>query len=191
MNELTLHQDLCRRFALLLSYPDHRMNEHTAACMAKLRPINLNAAAALEPFHRFVTANADWQIEEAYTGTFDLQSLCHPYIGYQLCGESQQRTLLMLKLRELYQRFDFTPGNELPDHLTEVLRFIGSINDRVCRLEIIRDGILPALAKMTLGLEDHERPYLTLLQALHCFLSELPASVSEQLPADQNKEYSS
>ncbi len=125
MNELQQHQELCRDFAALLSYPGQGVVEEAAVCSEHLKQISPEASVPLESFIRFLEANDISRIEEAFTGTFDLQSLCHPYVGYQLCGESQQRTMFMIKLRELYQQYDFTPGNELPDHLTEVMRFLG------------------------------------------------------------------
>jgi nitrate reductase delta subunit len=94
----------------------------------------------------------------------------------------------MLKLRELYQQYDFTSGNELPDHLAEVLRFVGSIADQDCRLEIIQDGILPALEKITQGIEGDNHPYVTLLNALQSFLTETATPDTERLPDDRQKE---
>jgi nitrate reductase molybdenum cofactor assembly chaperone NarJ/NarW len=38
------------------------------------------------------------RLEELFTATFDLQPVCHPYVGYQLCGESQQRTLFLMQV---------------------------------------------------------------------------------------------
>ena len=153
-----------------------------------MQQISAGASAPLDDFRNFLEANDISRIEEAFTGTFDLQSLCHPYVGYQLCGESQQRTMFMIKLRELYQQHGFISGNELPDHLTEVLRFIGSIADQECRLEIIQDGLLPALAKMTQGIESDGHPYMALLKALQNFLTETAAPAIEQRPADRQKE---
>lgn len=188
MTELQHHQDLCRQFAILLSYPGQSVAADAATCSANLRQINAEATVSLQSFSRFLEANNISRIEEAFTGTFDLQSLCHPYVGYQLCGESQQRTMFMIKLKELYQQHDFIPGNELPDHLTEVLRFIGFISDQECRLEIIQDGLLPALAKMTEGIENDGHPYMALLKSLQSFLTETAAPANEQLPADRQKE---
>ena len=188
MTELQQHQELCRDFAALLSYPDNHVKEQAAACVAHMKEVNSEAATSLESFLDFIETNEITRIEEAFTGTFDLQSLCHPYIGYQLCGESQQRTMFMLKLRELYQQYDFTSGNELPDHLAEVLRFVGSITDQDCRLEIIQDGILPALEKITQGIESDNHPYVTLLNALQSFLTETATPDTERLPDDRQKE---
>lgn len=188
MTELHQHQDLCRQFAILLSYPGENIAALAASCSVDLKQESSEAADSLESFSCFLEANDISRIEEAFTGTFDLQSLCHPYVGYQLCGESQQRTMFMIKLKELYQQHDFISGNELPDHLTEVLRFIGSITDQECRLEIIQDGLLPALAKMTQGIESDGHPYMALLKTLQSFLTETAAPANEQLSADRQKE---
>jgi nitrate reductase delta subunit len=190
MNELKRHQGLCRQFAVMLSYPDQNTAVAAAACFEHLQRISPEASASMQSFKLFIESNDISRIEEAFTGTFDLQSLCHPYVGFQLCGESQQRTMFMIKLRQIYQQYDFISGNELPDHLTEVLRFIGSIADQDCRLEIIQDGLLPALAKITQGIESDGRPYVALLNALQSFLTETAAPAGEQLPAGRQKERS-
>jgi nitrate reductase delta subunit len=188
MNELARHQEIYRQFAALLVYPDDRVQQRAAACAVQLRGINAEACDLLDRFSDFLSTNDASRIEEAFTRAFDLQALCHPYIGYQLCGESQQRTMLMLKLAELYRQHGFLPGNELPDHLSEVLRFVGSISDQGCRLEIIRDGILPALEKIILGIETENHPYLVLIKALQSFLTETATLESDRLAAGRQKE---
>lgn len=188
MIELQQHQEICRQFATLLSYPSENITIEAAACSAGLKQVSPEALVSLESFNRFLEANDISQIEEAFTGTFDLHSLCHPYVGYQLCGESQQRTMFMIKLRELYQQYGFMSGNELPDHLTEIMRFLGSVADQDCRQEIIQDGILPALEKITQGIESDKHPYVSLLNALQSFLTETATPDTERLPDDRQKE---
>ena len=188
MFDLQQHQLLCRQFSTLLSYPGQGVREVASECVVALQQTSSEGTAALEAFVQFLDANEVTRIEEAFTGTFDLQSLCHPYVGYQLCGESQQRTMFMIKLQELYKEYGFVSGNELPDHLTEVLRFIGSISNLECRQEIIQDGILPALAKITLGIESENHPYVSLLNALQSFLTETTTPDSKRIPVDRQKE---
>ena len=188
MTELQQHQELCRQFATLLSYPGANVAAEAAACSSDLKRISPEASTSLGSFLSFLEANDLHRIEEAFTGTFDLQSLCHPYVGYQLCGESQQRTMFMLKLKDIYQEYGFVSGNELPDHLTEVMRFIGSISDQECRQEIIQDGLLPAFAKITLGIESDGRPYVSILNALQSFLTDTASPVNERLPDERQKE---
>jgi len=172
----------------MLSYPVENVVIEATACSESLKQIDPEASVTLESFIGFLETNDISRIEEVFTGTFDLQSLCHPYVGYQLCGESQQRTIFMIKLRELYQQYDFISGNELPDHLTEVMRFVGSIDDQDCRQEIIQEGLLPALAKMTQGVESDGHPYVAVLNALQNFLIETTAPVNECPDVNRQKE---
>ena len=172
MTSLTVHQDICRQFATLLSYPGADLLQTAANCLERLQQSQADAAEQMVPFFNFVTTSSEARIEEVFTGTFDLQPICHPYVGYQLCGESQQRTMFLMKLQELYRQHDYRCGSELPDHLGEVLRFIGITDDQACRRELVRDGLLPALEKIIKGIENDEHPYKQLLKALHSFLNQ-------------------
>ena len=96
-------QTLCRHFADLLSYPDGATRQTAAACAALLRELHPEAAEALTGFVNFLDAHQPARVEEIFTATFDLQPACHPYVGYQLCGESQQRTMFLIKLQQLLQ----------------------------------------------------------------------------------------
>lgn len=165
-------QTLCRRFADLLSYPDGATRQTAADCAALLREIRPEAGQPLAGFVNFLDAHQAAQVEEVFTETFDLQPACHPYVGYQLCGESQQRTMFLIKLQQLYNQHGFAAGAELPDHLSTMLRFIGTVDDRNCRQELVSDGLLPALEKLLQGLEQHDHPYVALLWALQGFLTE-------------------
>lgn len=180
MIALPQQQAVCRHFAALFSYPDDQVEAQATACAVQLQGLSGESGTLLESFIDFLKANDASRIAEAFTGTFDLQALCHPYVGYQLCGESQQRTMFMIKLRELYTEHGFVPGNELPDHLAEVLRFLGSISDEDCRMEIIRNGLLPALEQITRGVESGNHPYTGLLDSLQRFLIRTAMSDAEQ-----------
>lgn len=173
---LAAQQTICRHFAALLSYPDREVSPVAAACAELLRT---SCPAAAEPLHNFIdflAAQEAARVEELFTATFDLQPACHPYVGYQLCGESQQRTMFLIKLQQLYQQHGFQAGTELPDHLASMLRFIGTAADRSCCNELVSDGLLPSLEKMLQGLNDGEHPYADLLRALQNFLTATVAS---------------
>lgn len=172
MTGLRIHQDICRQFASLLSYPDAALEQTAADCLALLQQNRPEAAKPLQAFSDFLATSNRSRLEEMFTATFDLQPICHPYVGYQLCGESQQRTLFLMKLQELYRQHDYSPGGELPDHISELLRFIGITANQNCRQELINDGLLPALEKIIPAIESNDHPYKGLLKSLYSFLSE-------------------
>jgi len=165
-------QTLCRHFADLLSYPDSATRETAAACVALLRELRPEVDEPLTGFVNFLDSHQPARVEEIFTATFDLQPACHPYVGYQLCGESQQRTMFLIKLQQLYNQHGFAAGSELPDHLSTMLRFIGTVDDRNCCKELVSDGLLPALEKLLQGLDQGDHPYVVLLRTLQCFLAE-------------------
>jgi len=165
-------QTLCRHFADLLSYPDGATRQTATDCAALLREIRPEAGQPLAGFVNFLDAHQAAQVEEIFTATFDLQPACHPYVGYQLCGESQQRTMFLIKLQQLYNQHGFAAGAELPDHLSTMLRVIGMVDDRDCRQELVSDGLLPALEKLLQGLDQDDHPYVALLRALQSFLTD-------------------
>ena len=177
---MATHQTLCRHFAALLDYPDAATQRSAEACLLLLRDARPEAVAPLERFVGFLTAEPPSRIEETFTATFDLQPLCHPYVGYQLCGETQKRALFLMQLQQLYRRHDFTAIGELPDHLATILRFLASIDARNCRDEILHDGLLPALEKILVSLDDKNHPYAALLCALHLFLTDSPSDHSQK-----------
>jgi len=172
----TTQQAICRHFATLFSYPGSEVRPVAAECLELLRTSCPGAAEPLRSFVAFLAAQEAARVEELFTATFDLQPACHPYVGYQLCGESQQRTMFLIKLQQLYHQHGFTAGTELPDHLGTMLRFLGTVNDCNCCEELVSDGLLPSLAKMLPGVSDGEHPYVNLLKALQNFLSETVAS---------------
>jgi nitrate reductase delta subunit len=183
MSTSTIQQEICRRFAQLLSYPDATVRQQAADCAAQLRELDSAAADPMQRFAAYLAGQEAARLEELFTATFDLQPVCHPYVGYLLCGESQQRTLLLIRLQQLYQQHGFELGSELPDHLATLLRFVGTVDDRACCQELIRDGLLPALEKLAEGLTA-EQPYAELIQALQDYLTETVHAGPVQLAAN-------
>jgi nitrate reductase delta subunit len=172
MAELNKHQEICRYFATLLNYPNDEVKQTAAICYTRLKEFYPDTAEHLRGFIRFLGEEQASRVEEVFTATFDLQQQCYPYVGYQLCGENQHRTMFLIKLREIYRQHDFVAGNELPDHLCEVLRFVGMVADQECYHEIVQDGLLPTLEKILQNIEAADHPYGNLLNALQSFLTE-------------------
>ncbi|MFO7578114.1 MAG: molecular chaperone TorD family protein [Pelovirga sp.] len=168
--DLSVDRQLYQHFAHLFHYPDGATGSVAAACRELLRPSSPTAADQLEEFSAAITASGSRRLEELYTATFELQPQCYPYVGYQLCGESQQRIFFLMKLNEIYRQEDFRSGGELPDHLAELLRYLGTTRDPQRRDEIVDDALLPAVDKLLGALAQEEHPYRRLLTALRLFL---------------------
>lgn len=173
---MAMNLGLCLTFSGLLSYPNAQVKTLATDCYRQLQELDPQAALAFAPFNGFIAQQPLAQIEELYTSAFDLQALSFPYVGYQLCGESQARTLFLMKLQELYNQQNFSSEGELPDHLSVMLRFISCASDPKGNLEIIGDALLPALEKIIQGIENQKHPYRQLLMALQTYLTNLVAT---------------
>jgi nitrate reductase delta subunit len=161
-------------FARLLEYPASETTEQAAQCMEQLKPVHLESAEMLANFVRALQQRTLEKIQELYITTFDMQAVCYPYVGYHLFGESYKRGAFMAQLNEAYHASGYSAGQELPDHLSVILRFLSldSTNraGEFCQA-LLTEGVLPALEKMlkVFG-EGSENPYIGLLSALHFFL---------------------
>jgi nitrate reductase delta subunit len=161
-------------FADLLSYPTSAIQRQAEEVLSHFRKSQPEAAVALEnSLH--VLQHCDLEkLRELYTTTFDMQPVCYPYIGYQLFGESYKRGAFMAQLNEAYHAFGFSAEQELPDHLSVVLRFLGldaaNREGEFCQA-LLNSGMIPALEKMLklFGAES-ENPYFGLLSVLQQFL---------------------
>jgi nitrate reductase delta subunit len=136
-------------FADILDYPSEGVADKAAECGALLRGVQPQAAALLESFRGFVDKHPLGKLQEVYSGFFDLNSICHPYIGYQLFGENYKRSIFLVELKKAYRAEGFEAcASEIPDRLSIVLRFAAqSEGEDVDNL--MSKGLLPALERMT------------------------------------------
>ena len=142
----------------MLEYPQTDLTEPVRECQGLVSLDNPEAAAHLREFHDFVAATPLGRLQEVYTGTFDLNAACDPYLGFHLFGESYKRSAFMVELKQRYRAHGFTISNsELPDHVAVVLRFLASCDDTTLAGEIVHEGLLPVLQKMV-GKSDEVDP---------------------------------
>jgi len=152
-----------------MEYPTPALAAQVKECVALLSATNSEAATVLGEFRAFVEQTPLPRLEELYTHTFDLQVVCYPYVGYQLFGESYKRGAFLARLNEGYREHDFTAGDELPDHVAVVLRFLAlglGVTGDFGRT-LLWEGLIPALEKMAQAFgEAGGNPYRHVVQTL-------------------------
>ena len=137
-------------FADILDYPAPGLARKAAECAALIGAGQPEAAALLESFRRFAEETSLGKLQEVYSGFFDLNSICHPYVGYQLFGENYKRSSFLVGLKKAYRDEGFEADtSEIPDRLSIVLRFAAHSKGGEDIDELLNRGLLPALARMT------------------------------------------
>jgi len=157
---------LYQLFADILEYPTPGLAEQVGACGELLATVSPEAAARLAGFQGFVDQTPLGRLEEIYTGTFDLQVVCYPYVGYQLFGESYKRGAFLAKLNGEYRAHGFSAEGELPDHLAVVLRFLAVVENEDVKRDLITECLVPALERMKQPFEGKANPYSEVIRAL-------------------------
>jgi nitrate reductase delta subunit len=176
-------------FADLLDYPDSVPTEALRGCRELVASIDPASVPLLDDFQTYLLPATTGSLQEMYTRTFDLEATWHPYVGYHLFGETYQRSVFLVALKEHYERFGFCEETELPDHLPVVLRFLSICDDQSLADEIVLEGLLPMLVKISAGQDRDDaddapereqprrdegpEPYRALLDALTSLLYEL------------------
>lgn len=136
-------------FADILDYPAPGLADKTAECVALVGAAQPQAAILLKSFREFAEEHPLGKLQEVYSGFFDLNSICHPYVGYQLFGENYKRSVFLVELKKSYRAEGFEPSaEEIPDRLSTVLRFAAQSRSEDVEA-LLGKGLLPALERMT------------------------------------------
>ena len=157
-------------FAGLLEYPCGGEAELAAKGSIALSGDFPDAASLLEGVSAFFAGTPLGRAEEIFTATFDLQAACAPYVGFHLFGEGYKRRVFLAGLSALYSSRGFSAGGELPDHVAVVLRFLADSPGDAQARELLHDGLIPSLAKMTGKFVEPGNPYGDVLRALRMVL---------------------
>lgn len=142
-------------FAQLLDYPSSGLSEVAHECATIVAEYDREAAELVTEFGKFVEATPPGQLEEIYTGVFELNAAFYPYVGYHLFGETYKRSVFLLELKQRYAANGFDGGSELADHVAVLLRFISTCDDAALSDELVCDALVPALDKIC-GKEEND-----------------------------------
>ncbi|MBI4317456.1 MAG: nitrate reductase molybdenum cofactor assembly chaperone [Chloroflexi bacterium] len=143
-------------FADILDYPKPGLDAVVRESESLLSSRSPEAAALLNGFGAIVSETPPENLEEVYTGTFDLNATCYPYVGFHLFGESYKRSVFMLELKQRYRADGFGIGAELPDHMSMLLRYLSICDDEEAVRDIIQEALLPVLSTMVGKCEEEE-----------------------------------
>lgn len=162
-------------FADLLDYPTPAVSVLARQCTEMMNSENPNAAEQLKNFEQAITGMSLTRLQEVYAKYFDLNPDCTLNTSYHLFGDDWRRSMFLAELKGIYDANAFPTGNELPDHLCLILRFI-ALNRRIAETdELVHECVIPALRHIVSVTAD-DNPYRNALDALLIWLSDLSDS---------------
>jgi nitrate reductase delta subunit len=110
---------------MMLAYPDATFPTAVQATRERLDAIPPDAAAPLQRFVEYAESTALSDLAIEYVATFDQRKRCCLYLSYYQHGDTRNRGVALLKLKQAYRRAGLAlSDDELPDHLAVVLEFI-------------------------------------------------------------------
>ena len=123
--EVPARADLWALCAVLLGYPDeafYAMVPDLDEALAALP--DSEPARHLQSFWTQFKAQETRVARNHYVETFDLRRKCSLFLSYYLHGDTRQRGMALLTLKQRYRAYGFAPKeNELPDYLPMALEF--------------------------------------------------------------------
>ena len=157
--------DVMNAFSRLLSYPDSHTDQTAEWLYIVLQGEIDEAASAISQFGAFLEKHEIWQVEEAFTRTFDVNPACALEVGWHLFGEEYARGMFLVRMREELRKHDLTESVELPDHISHVLAVVASMQEDEAA-KFVNACVQPAVAKMNDALQKTESPYRHVVSGL-------------------------
>lgn len=154
-----------RTFCELLSYPGEQVIEACELLYIILQSELPDAATQIARFGSYVELHEPWELEEAYTSTFDVDPTCALEVGWHLFGEEYDRGLMLVRMREELRKYGLSESCELPDHLTHVLPLIAAMPEDEAQ-RFVKSCVQPAVLQMREALSKSESPYRSVIEAL-------------------------
>jgi len=134
--------------ANLFIYPGKGYQDEVKLVQKFLEKNYKEAADILEPFSTFVESTTLHTLEELYTRSFEVQAITTLDLGYLLFGDDYKRAELLVNLNKEHNEVKNDCGNELADHLPNVLRLLPLLKDNELRNELVNMVVAPALIKI-------------------------------------------
>ncbi len=160
-----MKEKLYTSLAASLQYPRPGWLLHLEQCRQLVTRCVPDAARRLDPLMQESGDRSDTDLQELFTQTFDHNPAHALEIGWHLFGEDYHRGALLVRLRQELRRHEIQEVSELPDHLSHVLQLLGRMEPSEA-LKFAQACVIPAMNKLTEGLQRDESPFLGLIECI-------------------------
>lgn len=147
-----MQRPIYNQLATLFEYPGPEYPQTVASVLEATRGADHGAAAHLEEFSGRLpfgqVDDATVVMEEIFTRSFDVQATTTLDIGYIMFGDDYKRGELLVNLSREHREAGIACGDELADHLTNILRLL-AVRERDETLDDLVGMVLaPVLRQM-------------------------------------------
>lgn len=146
-------------YAEIMMYPESDLELRVQRCLAQIPD---ERSDVKEIVGEYLTGMAPLSLserEELYIKTFDLNKTGTLDLGWHLFGEDYNRGLFLVKVRQYLQLLKIPETNELPDHVSQVLRVLGRMSHEEAN-QFAYACVIPSLRTIAEGIPEatpHER----------------------------------
>jgi nitrate reductase assembly molybdenum cofactor insertion protein NarJ len=173
--------------AEIFRYPYAGLYSLTDGWMSVLRSKSPVHAYKLEPFIDHLRTKPLSFQQEYYVSTFEVQAVCFLDVGYILFGNNYKRGVFLVNMKHEQDKVKNDCGNELADHLPNVLTLLPKLTDPDFAEEMVYSLLIPAVREMIKEFRDMGNIYRGLLEVLLSVMeSDYPASSYEQFSFDRS-----
>ena len=162
--------------SVLMQYPQPETVEAVRELdLSDVAPTSRRDRERLASFLAWLRGNSVVELQQDYVEGFELSKRCSLHLTYHVLGDSRQRGLALLRLRQSYADAGWEPDpEELPDYLPMMLEFAALEAKGVELLAQQRE----AIELVSAGLRDENSPYAELLDVI---TDSLPGLTTRQI----------
>jgi len=167
-------------YAVILLYPQQDHDAIVQWCIDRFAEEHSDVREMVSDYLSRVESLSLSAREELYIKTFDLNKAGTLDLGWHLFGEDYNRGLFLVKLRQYLQLLEIPETNELPDHVSQVLRVLGRMSRDEAN-QFAYACVIPSLETIAEGIQEdnpHDRLIQGLIQLLRS-LFDVPAGFEE------------
>ena len=111
-------------YAEVLMYPESDHESKVQTCIDRFPDEHADVREMVGEYLSCLDPLSLSEKEELYIKTFDLNKAGTLDLGWHLFGEDYNRGLFLVKVRQYLQLLKIPETNELPDHVSQVLRVL-------------------------------------------------------------------
>jgi nitrate reductase delta subunit len=145
-------------------YPEHDHDPIVQSCIERFTEEYAESRDMVIDYLSRVESLSLSAREELYIKTFDLNKAGTLDLGWHLFGEDYNRGLFLVKVRQCLRMLEIPESNELPDHVSQVLRVLGRMSRDEAN-QFAYACVIPSLEAISEGIQE-DNPHDLLIGGL-------------------------